>query len=133
MKKKFILFALIVVFSLVFVAGCSDSSDSEDDTYVVWTDFSSYSEFQQDFNTTLADGYYARLDLNNAQFSQIAEELNREGAEYRHEWTQSEIKSWFLGRGFDSSTAEKEASWIATNAHGMIVSRSGNTVYYILK
>lgn len=133
MKKKIILLAVAVLFSLAFVAGCSDSSDDGEDTYVVWTDFSSYSDFQQDFDTTLADGYYARLDLTNAQFSEIADELNKEGAEYKHEWTQSEIKSWFVGRGFDNSTAEKESNWIATNSHGMIVCRNGNTVYYILK
>lgn len=133
MNKKVAFLCLILFSSLCLLAGCSDSSDDED-TYVVWTDFSSYSDFKTAFNTTLNDGYYIRLDLTNSQFSEFSGLLNeQESAEYKHEWTQSQIKSWFIGCGFDNEGAEKESSWLATNYHGMIAIRNNDYVYYIIK
>lgn len=141
MKKKFSLFALIVVFSLVFLAGCSapsDDSDSGEETYVVWTDFSTYSDYYSNVGVTLDDGYYSRVILTNDQFDSAfatLENILGQDAidEYKHEWTFARIKSWFIGRGFGDSEAEKESNWLITTSHGMIISRSKNTVYYIIK
>ena len=73
---------------------------------------------------------YLRLDFTSAQWNQISGSLTSEG---RHSWTKSQIKDWLLGRGFGDSESTKESAWFATIDHGFIASRTGNTVYLILK
>ena len=126
-KKLFVLFTIIGIVSLSFI---SCQFDSEDDTYTVWTDLSSYSDFQSNLNTTLTDGMYVRLEFTSSQWSQISPSITSEG---RHSWTKSQIKDWLLGRGFGDSESTQESAWITTIDHGFIASRTGNTVYYILK
>ena len=120
---------IFIVLAILFFASCSSDDDSEE-TYTVWTDVSTYSEFTSTFNTTLDDGYYVRLELTSSQWSQISSGLTNEG---RHNWEKSKIKEWFIGRGFGDSEATKEVSWFMTISHGFIASRTGSTVYYILK
>ena len=62
--------------------------------------------------------------------SKISGSLTNEG---RHSWTKSQIKDWLLGRSFGDSESTKESAWLTTIDHGFIASRTGNTVYYILK
>lgn len=127
MKKIFFL----GIFLAIILLGCQNG-DSDDDTYAVWTDVSSYSEYETSFNDTLYDGYYKYLEFSNEQFSQMKSALENE-QEGRHEWTENQIKKYFVGRGFDSETAAECAAWLVTANHGFLASRSGNFVYYILK
>ena len=114
---------------MLFFSSCLNNVNRED-TYTVWTDFSSYSEFESTFGTTLNDGMYVRLEFTSSQWSQMSSSLTSEG---RHSWTKSQIKDWLLGRGFGDSESTKESAWLTTIDHGFIASRTSNTVYYILK
>ena len=129
MKRKG--FVLLVIVAFCFTAiSCSNPSTPSEETYTVWTDVSTYSTFQSSFNTTLNDGMYIRLEITASQWNQISSSLTSEG---RHSWTKSQIKDWLLGRGFGDSESTKESAWFATIDHGLIASRTGNIVYYILK
>ena len=123
-------FGLLIIISVIsFFSSCQNNVDSED-SYTVWTDLSSYSEFQSTFGTTLDDGMYVRLEFTSSQWSQLSSSLTSEG---RHSWTKSQIKDWLLGRNFGDSESTKESAWLTTVDHGFIASRTDNTVYYILK
>lgn len=89
MKWKILLFTILIAIIIAFV-GCKTNVD---ETYTVWTDFSSYT----DFKTTLSDGYYIRLEFTNDQWNQFSSSLTSEG---RHYWTKDQIKDWLIGRGF---------------------------------
>ena len=125
-RNRLTLIALIIGFCFSF-ASCQQDVE---DTYTVWTDVSTYSTFQSNFNTTLNDGQYLRLEFTASQWSQISASLTNEG---RHSWTKEQIKDWLLGRSFGNYEATKESAWITTINHGFIASRTGSTVYYILK
>lgn len=133
--KKFIF--LEIFFVAIFLVGCQNGSEEE--TYIVYTDISTYTEFK---NTgleaslgvgTLTDDDYIWCIFDNTAFAQIMQNIGNEAAEYRHEWTESQIQKYFVGRGFDSQTAAERAAWLVTINHGAVFSRTGNTVYYILK
>ena len=123
--------AFVILFFLILLAfnSCQNNSNSED-TYTVWTDLGTYSEFQSNFGTTLNDGMYVRIELTSSQWNQVSPSLTNEG---RHTWTKSQIKDWLLGRGFGNSESTKESAWMTTIDHGLIASRTGSTVYLILK
>ena len=128
MKKLF----FIEIFLLaIFLIGCQNASEEE--TYTVWTDISTADDFQQTFGTTLYDGKYVTVEILNSQFSQIMQTAGNEAAEFKHNWTEEELKKYFVGRGFDSGTASKTVAWLVTVNHGLVASSSGNIVYYILK
>jgi len=122
MKWKILLFTILIAIIIAFV-GCKTNVD---ETYTVWTDFSSYT----DFKTTLSDGYYIRLEFTNDQWNQFSSSLTSEG---RHYWTKDQIKDWLIGRGFGNSESTQEVAWLTTIDHGFIATRTGNTVYYLLK
>ena len=122
MRKFIILYA----FFMLCFSGCKHSVDS----FTVWIDFSTYSEFETAFSTTLNDGMYIRSDFTSEAWKTISASLTNEG---KHIWSKSQIKDWFIGRGFGDSEATQETAWLTSTEHGFIASRSGNTVYYILK
>ena len=101
---KRIFFGLLIIISVIFCfSSCQNNVDSED-SYTVWTDLSSYSEFQSTFGTTLDDGMYVRLEFTSSQWSQLSSSLTSEG---RHSWTKSQIKDWLLGRSFGDSESTR--------------------------
>ena len=128
MNKK-IIFVFLSFMTLFTFNSCQNNANSED-TYTVWTDLGTYSEFQSSFGTNLNDGMYVRLELTSTQQNQVSPSLTNEG---RHTWTKNQIKDWFLGRGFGDYESTKESAWITTIDHGFIASRTGNIVYLILK
>ena len=129
MKRKS--FVLLAVVGFCFaILSCTIPANSSEETYTVWTDSSTYSQFQSLFNTTLNDGMYLRLEFTSSQWQQFSGSLTSEG---RHSWTKSQIKDWLLGRGFGDAESTKESAWFATIDHGFLASRTGNTVYYMLK
>lgn len=89
-----------------------------------------YQQFENAFGITLDDGHYVRLEFTDEMWNQIKPSLTKDG---KHDWSQSKIKDWLIGRGFGDSEANKESSWLATIDHGFLASRTGNTVYLILK
>lgn len=128
MKTKIVF--LGIFFIAIFLFGCKNAVDEE--KYVVWTDSSSYSDFKEELGATIDDGYHKYFEIDNKTFLQMMQNMENE-AEYKHERTESQIQKYFLGRGFDSETAEKRAAWLVTVNHGAVFSRNGNVVYVILK
>jgi hypothetical protein len=119
--------SILLVFGLL-LTGCPQPTDSET-TYTVWADSDTYANFQAAFSgATLQDGYYVRLDITNSQFAQMSIP-----DEYKHNWTENQIHDWFIGRGFGSTEANQEKSWLITVNHGLIASRTGNIVYILIK
>ena len=135
MKRKSIVLLSVIAFCFVVIS-CSNPSNSstsstpKEETFTVWTDFSTYSTFQTTFNTTLGDNMYIRTEISADLWKELSGSLTSEG---RHSWTKNQIKDWLIGRGFGDTESTKESAWFATVDHGFIASRSGNTVYYILK
>jgi hypothetical protein len=122
-KKLWIgIMVMILLFGIMF-AGCEMEPD--DPTYTVWTDSAPASEFPG-----LNDGYYIRYEFTTSEWNSIKSSLTNEG---KYNWTESEIKKWFIGRGFGNSEANQETSWLITINHGMIVSRSGAIAYILVK
>ncbi|MDR2097798.1 MAG: hypothetical protein LBP37_04685 [Spirochaetaceae bacterium] len=134
-KKYWLRISILTVAVGIILAGCSQPTDSDhtsmnsDPTYSVWTDSGTYADFQTAFGgATLQDGQYVRIDITNAQFSQMS--LPNE---YKQNWTESQIYNWFIGRGFGATEANREKSWVITVNHGLIASRTGNIVYTLIK
>lgn len=128
MKKLEKLFCLSLILLCTTFMGCPQNLDI--DTYTVWTDTGTYTEFTTAFGSTLDDGMYIRLEFTNEMWNQIKTTLTNDG---KHQWSKDKIKDWLLGRGFGEYEATKESSWLTTTDHGFIATRTGNTVYYILK
>jgi len=127
-KKKIWLGILAVTLALgIILTGCKQEPDEP--TYTVWTDRTSYSEFESTFGT-MSDGYYFRYEFTTSDWNEIKPSLTNEG---KYSWTEGEIKKWFIGRGFGNSEAERETSWLMTIKHGFIASRSGSVVHMLLK
>jgi hypothetical protein len=120
--------ALIIVFTALSLTGCPTESD--DPTYTVWTDVTTYTEFYNVFQTTLSDGYYVRIELPDAQWNQLSPSLTNEG---KHNWTEDQLYNYFIGRGFGSTEANQQKSWLITIKHGFIASRTGSIVDLLLK
>lgn len=124
-------FTILALVSLLLVTMVMPScKDKGEETYTVWTDTETYSDFQRDFQTTLNDGYYVRVELTREQWEQIGPNLGSEG---RHKWDEATIKKWLISNGFGESEANKESSWFALIDHGFLATRTGNLVYLILK
>ena len=125
MKKLFHLLTVVILFlTTISFQSCSD------DKCTVWTDTESYTQFQSEFQATLDDGYYKRVEITNEQWKQIAPKLTSDG---KHRWSEEEIKKWLIGNGFGESEAKKESSWLVMVDHGFLVTRDQNLVYLILK
>ena len=127
MKK---LFTLLTISILCVFAVALQSCSEENRKYTVWTDSSSYSEFVSSFNTTLDDGYYKRVEIDKATWAEISKYLTNDG---KHSWNEATIKKWLFSNGFGEYESTKEASWLALVDHGLLVTRTGNTVYMIMK
>lgn len=120
----------IIVFSALFFICLSGCQTNVEETYTVWTDVGTYSEFYSLTNTTLNDGMYIRLEIPSSSWNQMSASLTDEG---KHEWTKDKLKDWFIGRGFGETESNQEISWLSTIDHGLIASRTGSTVYMLLK
>ncbi|MDR2941773.1 MAG: hypothetical protein LBV17_04180 [Treponema sp.] len=125
-KTRLEILVITLAFGIMFL-GCEIEPDEP--TYTVWTDSVSYTEFYNAFGT-LNDGYYIRYEFTSYEWGKISQTLTNEG---KYNWTESEIKNWFIGRGFGDYEANKEKAWLMTIGHGFIASRSGSIVYMILK
>lgn len=111
--------------------GCSHDADTEP-RYTVWTAAGTYTDFQNSFKVSLDDGQFLYLEFTNEQFSQMSSSLVGQD-DYKHSWTKSQLKDWFVGRGFDDANANEWSAWLISVNHGMIASRRGNLVDLIIK
>ena len=131
MKKRinlwFVIPVIVILFSITIIS-CSEPDS--DPTYTLWTDTISYSEFTNAFSATLSDGYYVRFEFTNSDWAEISPSLTNEG---KKKWTETQIKNWFIGRGFGNYEANKETAWLITIDHGFLATRSGSLVYMLLK
>lgn len=124
-KKSFVLICCALIGICLSFTSCQINVDG----YTVWTDVSNYSEFQSNFGD-LDDGMYTRFNISSSGWEQLSSSLGSTG---KHTWDREQIKDWFIGRGFGESEATREVAWLISSDHGMIATRTGNTVYYILK
>ena len=122
--KPVIIMALLFAFAFT---GCE--IEPAETTYTVWTDVVTYSEYQSLFGT-LSNGYYIRYQFTSAEWNAISPSLTSED---RFKWTESQIKKWFIGRGFGNYEANQETAWFITINHGFIAERTGSLVNMILK
>ncbi len=130
--KKLLIILCAALCLAIGLTGCSNAAGGDsDETYIVWTSVDSYTDFQSAFNTTLNDGMYMHAEFNSEGWSQISPLLPND--EDKHDWSQDKIRTWLIGRGFGNSEATQESAWITTINHGFISSRTGNTVYTIIK
>ena len=124
-KFRFAILALLLIFGTILI-GCSNDVEP---TFTVWTETTSYAEFQSVFGP-LNDGFYIRIELTVAEFNLIRPDLSNE---FRRNWTEDQIFNWFIGRGFGHTEARQETSWLLTINHGFIASRSGQIVHMLIK
>ncbi len=124
--KKFIfkLFPVVLLAMFFSLQSCGPEK------YTVWTASSTYDEFRTAFNMTLEDGTYSKAEIKPELWGTISKQLTSEG---RHSWDEATIQKWLYSNGFGYAESSKEASWFALIEHGFIASRSGNTVYFMLK
>jgi hypothetical protein len=120
-------FVVIIAFLGIMLTGCDLEPDEP--TYTIWTDSISYSEYYSVFGA-LTDGYYIRYEFTSSDWNEISPSLTDEG---KYNWTENEIKKWFIGRGFGDNEANRETAWLMTINHGFIASRSGLRVELLLK
>ena len=127
-EKK--LLHILFIVTLAVAAITMQSCKQNDDKYTVWTDTTTYSDFQSSFQTTLGDGNYIKVEIGPTTWENMAKSLTSEG---RHRWDEATIKKWFISYGFGEIEATRESSWLTIVDHGLVVVRNGNIVNLILK
>lgn len=127
MKRLFTTFFAFVALCLV---ACFQSSCEKEAKYTVWTENETYAEFQKNFNATLEDGYYKKIEITSEQWAKASSSLTNEG---KHRWSEAEIKKWLIGCGFGEYESTKESSWLVMTDHGLLATRESNVVHLILK
>ena len=139
--RKFNFVAVLLVAFCLFFAGCQVDSDDDEDTYTVWTDSGSYSELEEEVNRSLSgtgksfsleSGEYFRGELTEDAWNTLYSSVCSADY-YKHELTKDEIKDWFLGHYFGEEEANQETAWLTTVNHGILISRTGNVAYMIVK
>ena len=130
-SKKFWkgIFVLILVFGIMLI-GCETEHD--DPIYTVWTNTFNFSTSDSWFGD-LQDGYYKRFELSNSDFEQekSINFVNKNGLQ--NKWTEDQIYSYLIGLNFSSDIAKQQSSWLVSINHGCIGSRTGESLYVILK
>lgn len=125
MRRLFTCFVtLMLCVTAMMFQSCSD------DKYTVWTETEAYSLFTSQFNMTLDDGNYAKIEITSEQWQQIAPSLPDNE---KHRWSEAEIKKWLIGNGFGEYESTKESSWLVMTNHAFLVAREGSFVHMILK
>lgn len=123
------LFTTLFVLIALCLAACFQSCEKET-KYTVWTENETYTEFQKNFNATLEDGYYKKIEITSEQWAKASSSLTNEG---KHRWSEAEIKKWLIGCGFGEYESTKESSWLVMTDHGLLATRESNVVHLILK
>ena len=132
MKKKILKNLLLVsgCFLCFLLNSCNFNTENKEKTYTVWTQTWNNSNFESRFNTSIDDGYYRHYELSESEYDYY---LFFTKDEDKHKYTKSELYDWFIGRRFDDFEANYVTNWITTVEHAILYTRTGNTVYVILK
>jgi len=89
--KTFLL--LTCAISILSFSSCELLTNSKTEPrYKVWTDTSSYADFQTNFKMTLENGMYLRVEFTPTQWNTISATLTNDG---KYWWTKNQIKDWF--------------------------------------
>ena len=121
-------FTLLTFAFFLFISITLQSCGEE--KYTVWTDTETYSEWYSASSVTIEDGHYIRTEIDKNSWAIMSKSLINEE---KHRWDEATIKKWLFGNGFGEYESTKESSWLVLVEHGMIISRSGNLVYIIIK
>lgn len=124
MKKLLSVLLVLLAFGLF---GCDQNPEpgNLEPTYVVYTFNQYYSEVEEYF-PNLEDGMFGKFVISPTTDMSGLEQ-------YQKSWTKAQIKDYFLGRGFADEMATEASSWLITIDRGMVVSRTGDLVYTIVK
>ena len=126
MKKNTKFLLIFSVICSLFILSCKTNTEK---TYTVWTDSESYTAFKSSLGE-LDDGYFVKIPITNDDWKRSFSDLPND---CKHNWTREEINDWFIGRNFGTKEANAATSWLITEDHGFIASRSGSVVYMIIK
>jgi hypothetical protein len=111
---------------LVMFTGCPEAEK----TYTVCTGAFIFNSQNEIFGS-LQDGQYCRIGLTKDDFDlvKLIDFSNRP----QYNWTENQLRSFFLGWGFTNAAATEQAAWLASIDHGWIGIRKGTSVYALLK
>ena len=123
-NKKFLL--IFSVICSLFILSCATNTEK---TYTVWTGSMTYTQFSSQIGQ-LSDGYYVKVPISNEEWKNSFSDLGNDG---KHNWTREEINDWFIGHNFGVNEANENTSWLITEDHGLLASRTQGIVYMIIK
>ena len=130
MRKETIFKFIFPLFSIFFLLVISSCQIDTDPTYAVWTSTATYSEFEEVFGT-LEHGYFLKFEKSDKDWDEdFAPVLELASSQ---KLTETEIKNWFISRGFGPIESSRETTWIISVNHGFIANRNGTSVYMIIK
>jgi hypothetical protein len=118
----------ILVF-VIFLIGC-EVEPEEPVVYTVWTGAFNFSSTDSVFGT-MTDGFYRKKEITNSEFEWEIENNFKNSSQF--EWTEEQLFSYLIGWGFSETNAEEETAWLVSVSHGYIGTRSGSTLYMIIK
>ena len=123
----------ISVMALVFgimLAGCPAEPADEPATYEIWVATFKFASDDRSFGT-MQDGQYRCFELTEDEFNWELSNNFENKANYV--WTEDQIYSYLIGKGFGRSQAREEAGWLASIRHGIIGYRDETALHMILK
>ena len=126
MPKRILVSVAVVLFLGAALIGCKTDSEP---TWTIWTGSMPYASYSAN-GSTLNDGQAARGELTNAEYNSI---ISDTPSQYKYTWNEDEIYNWFTDHGFGASQARTQTTWLIGVNHGILFSRTGITVYFILK
>ena len=78
-------------------------------------------------------GNYQRGELTNTEWRNFYRSVPIERRRNKYNWDEIVLKNWLISNGFDEANASKEAAWLATVNHGLLIFRDDDTIYRVLK
>lgn len=137
--KPFLLLSFMTI--SLSLAACNTPANNtptqpeQETKYTVWINRSTYKDFKNAFKRPLDDGKYLYVEYPAENWQKVLNEITdkRSGWQQRS-WTEQQIKDWFLDHGFDQQTTTERATWLIKEVeHGLIISRTDTTMYYLIK
>ena len=121
--SRIIIFLILISAAIFIFTGCSVTKKYTVYTYMV---LASSLDNIDDFE----NGTFVKIALTDSEFSKVTQNSD----DYKHLWTLDELIQYFVGVGFDSTTASSTAAWLtSTVEHGEVLARSNPYMYMIVK
>jgi hypothetical protein len=132
MKRSVRLWLGTLVLALIFgimLTGCPQPTggSGSDPTYSVWTRRGNATDAP-----TFQDGYYYTRVLTDNEFNTEVNTPFYQNAA-KHNWTESDLTSYFTGLGFSNDAVNDVMTKIINNRHIEIGSREGAYIDWLLK